>query len=126
MEIGINAFAGCTSLDELPDGAVNDENYSDPADDEDTTANGIDPEFKKAMDEYEKFFDEYVAFMLKYKAASPSDAAALMGEYSNMMSQYVEAMQALEDIDQDELSKEEVLYYSEVMLRISQKLLEVA
>ena len=54
---------------------------------------------------------DYVAFMLKYKAASPSDAAALMGEYSNMMSQYVEAMQALEDIDQDELSKEEALYY---------------
>ena len=41
------------------------------------------------------------------------------------MQQYVETMGELEDIDEDELSDEEALYYAEVMLRINQKLLEV-
>ena len=126
VTFGVNAFANCPKLNELPDGAYNDgtvdagdssgDNGNDNAD---TT--GIRPEFKKAMDEYEAFFDEYVAFMIAFKESD--NAAGMMGEYNSMMMQYVETMAALDDIDESELSDEEALYYAEVMLRINQKLL---
>ena len=85
---------------------------------------GIDPAFKEAMDSYEDFFDEYVEFMLKFKATE--DVLPLMDEYGSMMQQYAETMAALQEVDQDSLTKEEALYYSEVMLRINQKILEAA
>ena len=126
VTFGVNAFANCPKLNELPDGAYNDgtvdagdssgDNGNDNAD---TT--GIRPEFKKAMDEYEAFFVEYVAFMIAFKESN--DVASMMGEYNSMMMQYVETMAALDDIDESELSDEEALYYAEVMLRINQKLL---
>ena len=90
---------------------------------DDAETDGIRPEFKEAMDSYEKFFDEYVAFMKAYMDSD--DPISMMGEYTTMMQQYVETMGELEDIDEDELSDEEALYYAEVMLRINQKLLEV-
>ena len=85
---------------------------------------GIDPAFKEAMDSYEDFFDEYVEFMLKFKATE--DVLPLMDEYGSMMQQYAETMATLQEIDQDELTSEEALYYTEVMLRINQKILKVA
>lgn len=89
-----------------------------------TVADGIDPNFKAAMDSYEKFFDEYVIFMKAYKESD--DASSMANEYTAMMMQYLETMTALEEIDEDALSDEEALYYAEVMLRINQKLLQVA
>lgn len=88
------------------------------------TADGIDPDFKAAMDSYEKFFDEYVIFMKAYKESD--DVTSMANEYTAMVMQYLETMTALQEIDEDTLSDEEVLYYAEVMLRINQKLLEVA
>ena len=88
-----------------------------------TTADGIRPEFKEAMDSYEKFFDEYVTFMKAYMDSD--DALSMMGEYTTMMQQYVKTMGEFESIDESELSNEEALYYAEVVLRINQKLLEV-
>ena len=54
------------------------------------------------------------------------DIASMANEYTAMMMQYLETMTALQEIDEDTLSDEEALYYAEVMLRINQKLLEVA
>ena len=92
--------------------------------DQDTDTSGISPEFKATMDEYEAFFDEYVEFMTEYQEAD--NVISMMGEYASMMTQYAETMAALEEIDEDELSDEEALYYAEVMLRIDQKLLSIA
>lgn len=89
-----------------------------------TVANGINPDFKAAMDSYEKFFDEYVIFMKAYQESD--DVASMANEYTAMMMQYLETMTVLQEIDEDTLSDEEALYYAEVMLRINQKLLEVA
>ena len=84
---------------------------------------GLDPEFKAAMDSYEAFFDEYVAFMIAYKESD--DVVSMAGEYTAMMTEYLETMTALQEVDQETLSDEEALYYAEVMLRINQKLLEI-
>ena len=46
-----------------------------------------------------------------------------MGDTEESMMRLAEALQ---EIDEDTLSDEEALYYAEVMLRINQKLLEVA
>lgn len=88
------------------------------------TADGIRPEFKAAMDSYEAFFDEYVAFMEEY--AESTDAAGMSTEYIAMMQQYLETMEAMQELGEEELSDEEALYYAEVSLRISQKLMEAA
>ena len=84
---------------------------------------GIRTEFKEAMDSYEKFFDEYVAFMKAYMASE--NPIGMMSEYAAMVQQYVDTMNKLQSVDQSQLSNEEALYYTEVMLRINQKLLEV-
>lgn len=124
ITFGVNAFANCPKLDELPEGAYNDgtvDTDDSNGNNDNAVTTGIRPEFKKAMDEYEAFFDEYVEFMITFQESD--DVAGMMGEYNSMMMQYVETMGALEDIDESELSDEEALYYAEVMLRINQKLL---
>ena len=79
------------------------------------------------MDDYEDFFDSYVEFMEKYLSADPSNAAAMMLDYAKFMKDYAVAMDALEKIEDDEdLSKEELVYYTEVMGRINTKLASVA
>jgi hypothetical protein len=76
------------------------------------------------MDSYEQFFDEYVAFMKKFKEAE--DTTSILGEYAAMMQQYTQTMADLNKIDEGSLSDAEALYYADVMLRINQKLLQVA
>ena len=75
------------------------------------------------MDEYEAFFDSYVEFMDKYKNADPTDSLTLLADYTKYMQEYTETMEALEKIEDDEdLSNEELVYYTEVMGRINTKL----
>ena len=75
------------------------------------------------MDEYEAFFDSYVEFMEKYTNADPADSLSMMTDYAKYMQDYTEAMEALEKIEDDEdLSNEELVYYTEVMGRINTKL----
>ncbi len=81
---------------------------------------GISQEFKDLMDSYETFFDEYIAFMEKY--SSTEDVTSLLTDYLNYLNRYTEMMEKLEQIDENELTDEEVVYYSQVMLRISEKL----
>ena len=90
----------------------------------DNLVNGMRPEFKKAMDEYEKFFDEYCEFMEKV-SNNPEDLT-LMLQYGDFMTQYTETMEALEDMENDDLNDAEMKYYLETMDRINKKLLSVA
>lgn len=84
---------------------------------------GVSPEFKAQMDEYEAFFDEYVEFMKTY--AESDNPVALMSEYLDFLQKYTKYMQALDAIDEKDLSDAEALYFAEVTLRIDQKLLDV-
>ena len=89
---------------------------------DDAPVNGIRPSFKTAMDEYEAFFDSYVEFMEKYMDADPADAVSMMADYAKYMQDYTETMEALDKIDDGDLSNEELVYYTEVMGRINTKL----
>lgn len=84
----------------------------------------VNPDFKAMMDEYEAFLDEYVAFMEQY-LANPGDLSYL-NSLASMMAQYEETMQALNSIDQDSLSADDLAYYLETMARINEKLASVA
>ena len=85
--------------------------------------NGMRPEFKDAMDSYERFFNEYCDFMKEYN--SSNDPTSLLSDYISFMSHYNEAMAKLDEISNDELNTAELIYYTEVMARINQKLLEI-
>jgi hypothetical protein len=63
--------------------------------------------------------------MEKYSNASPESSASMLMEYADFMSKYSEAMDSLDKIDEDELSNEELAYYTEVMGRINAKLIRV-
>lgn len=84
----------------------------------------ISPEFKAAMDSYEAFFDEYAAFLQDF-SDNPGDLS-LLTKYIDYIDRYTETMEALEEIDDDELTTAELSYYIEVMGRIQQTLLSTA
>ena len=71
--------------------------------------------FKRAMDKYEKFFEEYVEFMKK-----PD-----MHRYAEIMAEYSEALEALEDLGDYDLTEAELAYYLEVYARIMDNLADV-
>ena len=85
------------------------------------TVTGIRPEFKKAMDSYEAFFDEYCEFMKNYTTSSSLES---LNEYLDFLEQYAETMEALEEIENDNLSTAELAYYTATMNRILEKLSE--
>jgi hypothetical protein len=78
------------------------------------------------VDEYEAFFDSYVEFMEKYKESGGSDASMLL-DYARFMQDYADTMDAMEKLEEDEdMSSEELVYYTEAMGRINVKLAKVA
>lgn len=102
----------------------NSETVGDKIEDTVLTAVGISPEFKEMMDSYEAFFDEYCEFMKKYSAAD--DPMSMFAEYSEFMMKYAEYMTKLDDVGKKEMTDEELLYYTEINLRIQENLLEVS
>lgn len=84
----------------------------------------IRPEFQKAMDSYEAFFSEYAELM--QSLSNDPGNLTLLAKYADYMSQYTETMEALDSIDEDELTTAELSYYIEVMSRIQQMLLAAA
>lgn len=111
-----------------PDAAAETEALPSPSTDSSEDESGLDkseisPEFKEAMDSYEAFFDEYIAFMNEY--ANSNDTSTMLIDYLSYLERFSETMEKLDAIDENELTTAEALYYSEVMSRISQKLLTV-
>lgn len=91
---------------------------------DESSSSAIRPEFQAAMDSYEAFFDEYCEFMKKYNKST--DTAELLKDYLDYMKKYTDAMQKLEKIGEEDMNDAELLYYTEVMGRINQKLIEAA
>lgn len=88
-----------------------------------SSAEGVEPEFKSMIDEYEAFFDEYVEFM---NMCQDSDSSwEMSADYANMMAQYSDTMEAMSEVDGSSLSKEELAYYTDAQLRINEKLSEI-
>lgn len=85
---------------------------------------GMDGDFKKAMDEYEEFMDEYVAFMKKYNQSNGTDLS-LLSDYAKFTADYAEMLETFEEWDEEELSDEELAYYLEVQTRVTKKLAQI-
>ena len=98
----------------------------EPTTEEPTTEKpkGVTPSFKETMDSYEAFFDEYVSFMNRYMA-NPTDMSLMM-DYLSFMTKYTDYMDAIDSMDEDEMSDADLAYYLEVTARIESKLLQVA
>ena len=79
-------------------------------------------DFKQMRDDYEAFMDSYCELMEKYN----SDPGTYMKEYLEMNAKYLKVMDELEELEDEDLTDEEMAYYLEVMNRINTKLAEVA
>lgn len=110
-------------VDESDEESAEDTTVSEEESDTPSDVVGIRPEFQEFMDSYEAFFDEYIEFMNKYSESD--DTASMLADYSDFMTKYVEYTEEFSEIGQSELSDEEVSYYMEVNMRVSQKLLEI-
>lgn len=89
------------------------------------SADGMRPEFKKAMDSYEEFMNEYCDFMKKYEESDGTDLE-LLSDYADYMSKYAEVVKDFEAWDSEELNDAEITYYLDVQTRITKRLLEIA
>lgn len=89
-----------------------------------TNNNTIRADVKDAIDSYEKFIDQYCEFMTKYTNSSSTDFS-MLADYAKFMSKLVEMEEKMDALEND-LNDVETLYYAEVMLRCSQKLLNAA
>ena len=83
-----------------------------------TKAAGVNPELVAYLKAYEDFIDSYIDFMKHYDA---SDFSMLM-RYLELLSEYAEQMEKVNSIDQSEFTTEDLMYYNETMLRITQKI----
>lgn len=90
---------------------------------EETTADGLRPEFKQAMDSYESFYNEYIDLLNQYKA-NPTDFSILT-KYMSMLSKLEEIDAAFKAWDSSDMTSEELKYYLEVSTRIQKKLVDL-
>lgn len=84
----------------------------------------VSPDLKDALDSYESFVDEYVEFMERYK--NSGNSAELVKDYYDFMQKYADLSGKIDAIDENNLSAADYAYYTEVMTRISQKLMSVS
>ncbi len=89
-----------------------------------SSARGVTPEFKAAMDSYETFFNEYVAFIKKFE--NDSSNLAMLGDYAAFMTRYADMIQKIDAIEERQLSAADDAYYLEATVRIYKKLAEIS
>lgn len=82
----------------------------------------IRPEIKAAIDSYEAFVDEYCEFMKKFASSGGSDLTQL-ADYTSYLTKLADMETKMDAIDDEDLNALEEAYYSEVLLRCSQKML---
>ncbi len=85
---------------------------------------GGSKEFREMLDEYERFINSYCDFMEKFN--DTKDISKLYVDYLNWLTKYAEWVAKINDIDENSLSKEDQLYYIDVMTRCSNRLIKAA
>ena len=60
------------------------------------------------------------------KYSESDDAASMLGDYLKMMKVYSDAAEKLDQIDDEELTDAELMYYLEVTNRVEKRLLEAS
>lgn len=88
------------------------------------TADDIRPEFKEALDGYEAFMNEYCEFMKNYMESD--DIFSMTADYTKLMTEEIEWMEKMNNLEDEEMNSAELKYYTEVTMRVSQKLLEIS
>ena len=84
-------------------------------------SDGVDPDFKAAMDEYEAFIDEYIKFIKNYE--EEGKPVSMLADYTKMMTQYSEFAAAMAEYESEELSDADAAYLIQVNARVQAKLL---
>lgn len=107
-----------TDTEKTNDSQDNNDTGADAASDDDLIRDDI----KEAIDSYEAFVDEYCEFMKNY---DPSDINSLT-KYTDLINKEIEMSKEFKDIENMKLTTAEALYYSEVSLRCSKKMMETA
>jgi len=79
----------------------------------------VTPELKQALDNYEAMIDDYIRMM---NSESDEDLWNFFGSTYK----YEEAMDIIDEIDEDSLSPADRAYYDEVTLRVSSKLMQAS
>ena len=86
-------------------------------------SNEVTPSFKEQMDAYEAFFDEYIALM---ESVQNDPTIVTSTKYIEFLGKYMEYTQALDNINEAELTDADYLYYLEVNTRIQEKILKAS
>ena len=87
------------------------------------TTKDIRPEFKEVLDGYEAFMSEYFDFIKKY--TDSNNDIAMAEDYMKLLAKEIEWTEKIESLEDEEMNDEELKYYMEVTLRVSQKMLEI-
>lgn len=88
------------------------------------SAESTDGDFKAMMDDYERFMDGYIAFMVKYNESGHPASMAI--DYAKMLKDYAEWAIKTQNIDEGNLTEDELSYGVEVTSRVNQKLADAA
>ncbi len=88
------------------------------------SSSAVTPKFKELMDSYEAFIDEYVSFMKKYNKSGQS--TEMLSDYLDYLQKYNDFVKKVDDIDEENLSTADALYYAEVNARVAKKLAQVS
>ena len=121
-KVGKSAAAGESTVPVKENSTETDSTVVDSVAEEPSADNGlIREDVKEAIDSYEDFIDEYCSFMESYDAA---DTTKLM-QYLSLLQKEVDMSEKFDALE-DDLNNAELLYYSEVQLRCSEKLIEVS
>ena len=87
---------------------------------------GIRPEFREFMDSYEAIMTEYAEITERLLNEDGEDYFSLLMDYYRILEEYEAFEEAFEDIDEEDLTDEELAYYLEVNLRLTQLFLDSA
>ena len=83
---------------------------------------GLRPDIKEAIDSYEEFMDEYIELMQEI-GKNPSDMA-ILAKYTEFATKSLDVSEKFEALEDEDLTDEELRYYTEVALRVEGKMLK--
>ena len=94
----------------------------EPAPKTEEKASGIRQELIDFLDSYEAVMNEYIEFMKNYK---PNDIT-MLSKYTEILQKYTDFAQKAQAWENKDLNNEELIYYTKVLNRVNEKLLEVS